>query len=66
MTALGEQLRAWRESQRFVCCLCGRESAGHGNNPWPLVDDAESRCCDDCNGRVIAERVRRLRARGRQ
>ena len=23
--SLSEQLRAWRESQRFVCCLCGAE-----------------------------------------
>ena len=64
---LGEQLRAWRESQRFVCCLCGAECTGYGNNPWPLCsDDDAARCCDTCNGRVIAERVRRLRARGRQ
>ena len=66
MTALGEQLRAWRDSQRFVCCLCGRECTGYGNNPWPLVDDEAARCCDTCNLCVIAERVRRLRARGRQ
>ena len=66
MTALSERLRAWRESQRFVCCLCGAECMGYGNNLYPLVDDEASRCCDACNGRVIAERVRRLRARGRQ
>ena len=50
MTALSERLRAWRESQRFVCCLCGAECMGYGNNLYPLVDDEASRCCDACNG----------------
>lgn len=32
-----------------TCCICGQEFTGWGNNPWPVVNDPESRCCDDCN-----------------
>ena len=32
------------------CCLCGREIKWwQSNNPWPIVDDEDSRCCSDCN-----------------
>lgn len=39
-----------------TCVICGKDYAGHGNNAEPL---ASGRCCDDCNRKVIAERIRR-------
>ena len=44
---------------KIKCCLCGREiEQWQGNNPWPLVDDAESMCCHDCNThQVIPARI---------
>ncbi len=33
---------------RIKCCLCGQEiESWQSNNPWPLVDNEESRCCYD-------------------
>lgn len=39
----------------FKCCLCGKDTAGWGNNPYPLCDekDFESRCCDECNDTYV-------------
>lgn len=34
-------------SKKKVCCICGIEFNGCGNNPWPIKDDGE--CCDKCN-----------------
>lgn len=41
------------------CCLCGKKFIGYGNNPSPLKDKGE--CCDDCNFKVISERLRRIK-----
>lgn len=39
----------------YICCLCGEEHEGFGNNPYPLYeeDDFEARCCDDCNTKLV-------------
>ena len=46
----------------FVCCICGRTVTGEwGNNPEPVNNAPDARCCDDCDVRyVIPERIRRL------
>lgn len=46
------------------CNICGKEIDGYGNNPWPICanDDTKSRCCDECNQRVIQARL--LKSRG--
>ena len=46
-------------NEHFVCCLCGKSVHGAwGNNPWPLSDDANDRCCDACNAtKVIPARL---------
>jgi len=31
------------------CCLCEEEMDDMGNNPEPLMDGPEDRCCDYCN-----------------
>ena len=44
------------ENEKKVCCLCGREVTGWGNNPWPI--STEGLCCDECNAnKVIPERM---------
>ena len=39
--------------ETYICCLCGKEKEGFGNNPYPLCTDIESRCCDYCNMRLV-------------
>lgn len=43
-----------------VCCICGEEFTGWGNNPWPVVSpdtklrkDADDVCCDKCNRNFV-------------
>jgi len=40
-------------NKKYKCCICGGTFTGFGNNPWPLVNDEESRCCDDCNFKYV-------------
>ena len=42
------------------CELCGNEIQGYGNNGRPLV---EGKVCDDCNWKVISERLKQSQAR---
>ena len=65
--------------RRNICCICGCEIEGYGNNPdgamWRDPDTNElvefepeenDRCCDDCNSRyVIPGRLYKL-SRGKQ
>lgn len=44
--------------EALKCCLCGKKVVGYGNNPWPLVKDIKSRCCDQCNTtKVVPARI---------
>lgn len=44
------------------CCLCGKEIKDFGNNPWPLKENEDDRCCDDCNvTKVIPARITNLK-----
>lgn len=36
-----------------ICCICGKEFEGWGNNPYPVVKDENARCCDDCNAMYV-------------
>ena len=41
-----------------ICCICGKEFDGHGNNPepvFPITDNngARNYCCDWCNWNVV-------------
>lgn len=48
----------------FKCCICGKQSVGYGNNPWPVSDNNEDRCCDFCNiTKVIPARLKELKER---
>ena len=47
-----------------ICCICGKEYVGYGNNPWPVNNDPEARCCEECNFTVvIPERIKNLTMR---
>ena len=42
--------------EKKVCCICGKEFAGFGNNPWPIKQNGE--CCDECNiNKVVPARI---------
>jgi len=46
-------------NEKQVCCICGEEYEGYGNNAEPYK---EGRCCDKCNMQfVIPDRLKRLR-----
>lgn len=44
-----------------ICCLCNVKFKGHGNNPEPIKPLRKGKltqlCCDQCNDRVIHERL---------
>lgn len=41
------------------CCICECNIQNSGNNPFPICgkEDYESRCCDECNSKVILARI---------
>lgn len=41
------------EERKFTCCICGKECVGWGNNPDPVVEDENARCCDECNDKYV-------------
>ena len=43
--SIKEMMRDKHNTQE--CYICGKEFAGYGNNPWPVMNDG--RCCDACN-----------------
>ena len=47
------------ERSAATCCICGMEittPAPMGrNNPWPIIRDGKSVCCDRCNGYADAD-----------
>ena len=45
----------------FTCCICGGVFTGYGNNPYPVDENENARCCDNCNALyVIPARLDRL------
>ena len=36
--------------KKFICCLCGKEFNGWGNNAAPV---ANGECCDECNSNIV-------------
>ena len=46
-----------KKNEKKVCCICGKDFQGFGNNPWPIKNDGE--CCDECNAtEVLPARLR--------
>lgn len=48
VNAFGEILT---EAKGGICCICGEEIDGYGNNPAPVK--SEGRCCDACNMKFV-------------
>ena len=46
-----ENLSEATSSKKFICCICGEESEGYGNNPEPVRKTG--RCCDACNRKFV-------------
>lgn len=45
--------------EKLVCCICGKEFEGFGNNPYPVK--SEGKCCDKCNEEVVVpERIKKI------
>lgn len=38
------------KKRKNVCCICGKEYSGYGNNAKPLK---EGKCCDSCNKEYV-------------
>lgn len=43
------------DERKVICCLCGKEIEGIGNDPWPLK--SIGMCCDICNEEVVEARI---------
>ena len=43
------------KNEEHTCCICGKRFKGYGNNPYPIKK--EGKCCDECNKKVIEERL---------
>ena len=53
-----EELEEGKDKKQ-ICCICGEEYIGYGNNAEPYK---EGRCCDECNKKfVIPDRIKNLR-----
>lgn len=53
---LAEMLATEHWDEKHVCCICGKEFYGCGNNPDPVVDVrayTDPRCCDECNDTIV-------------
>ena len=47
----------------FACSICGTMWQGWGNNPAPVTDGENDRCCNPCNTtHVLPARIGRMRA----
>lgn len=49
--------KALNEASKKICCLCGKEIKGYGNNPYPL-ESPDKKCCDECNDKVVQARLK--------
>lgn len=39
------------DNETKVCCICGKQFKGYGNNPWPIKEEGE--CCEQCNYNIV-------------
>lgn len=50
--------------EKLICCICGKEIEGYGNNPVPVRNSGK--CCDECNvNKVIPARNKNLKIRNK-
>ncbi len=46
------------ETKKFKCCICGKEVAEYGDDPYPSKEDG--RCCSYCHWIVVLKDRKRL------
>ena len=46
-----EDVRYVNRMEKRICCICGKEIKGWGNNPYPVKENGE--CCDECNTKYV-------------
>lgn len=39
--------------EKKICCICGEEYEGYGNNPEPYKEKEKGKCCDSCNIKFV-------------
>lgn len=45
---------AFNSDEECECCFCGKKiRKDHSNNPSPVNQDPEARCCCDCNQNIV-------------
>jgi len=37
----------------YNCVICKNSFSGWGNNPEPIINMSEGKCCDKCNATVV-------------
>lgn len=37
----------------YKCCICGKTFNDYGNNPAPVNNEPDARCCDMCNKEAV-------------
>lgn len=48
--------------EKHICCICGKEFEGWGNDPCPVVMDENAKCCDACDlGVVLPARMKAMK-----
>lgn len=50
---LVQMIKEHTGKEAFKCCICGGFFYGYGNNPYPVVEDEDARCCDACDSTVV-------------
>ena len=60
-----EYLKRSKLDKPIICCMCGKKITNYmdSHNPEPLVAPP-ARCCNVCNEKVVAERLKLLRESG--
>lgn len=46
--------------EKIKCCICNEYFEGFGNNPAPLIEQENARCCDECNNMVVLFRIQKI------
>jgi len=42
-----------QEKGNIKCCFCKQDAGEFGNNPEPIFDQGEGRCCNECNWKLV-------------
>lgn len=58
-----DEIEALQAGPTRWCAVCFAQlSPLEGNNPWPVIDDDDSFCCNDCNSQQVMPARAKLHA----